>query len=174
MNAPRVNLWKLSVFVALVAVNLAAGRALYAYTYSTSDIAPMVLALQVAAYRLFRVRGPATAFWTGFMACGLAVLASFIWAGEYWVHGTWIDDPASQANARAWGLYFRPVNLFIDGVGLDPKVFAPGNELYRNLLFACTSAPPQFLIAISGGLAARTVARWRGRRHGRPPTGQLP
>jgi hypothetical protein len=165
VNAPRVTLWKLSVFVALVAVNLAVGRALHTSPHEAVlyALAPTVLALQVGAYRLLRVRGPRRAFWAGFIVFGLLAAATLAWAFE--VEGANDPDPASRLVSFAWSAYGDFAGEWFRGV----LPFLPAPPLGLGLFIASFFSLPQFLIALTGGLIALC---WR-RRNSRPPSGQL-
>jgi hypothetical protein len=199
MRSHRVTTRKLAVLVAVVALNLGVGRALYVWWgehrfvrfnlghapatfvwrgYRVSSLgvhvhiepeiflyvlAPMGLAGQLAAYRIFRVRGPARVFWVAFLVCGLAAAGSLIWAFM-----------ADDAIAVAWYPYLVRVPEWTHRAGLAHVLFGPRHSIGRGVCFAYIFGFPQFLAALSGGLAARIIARWWGRRHSRPASGQLP
>jgi hypothetical protein len=138
-----------------VAVEIGGETVLYA-------LAPMGLAVQLAAYRLISVRGPARAFWLGFLVCGLAGAGSLVWTFM-----------AHDAIAVAWYSYLVSIPRWGERLGWDDVLFLSGPPIATAISHACIFAFPQFLAALTGGLAARLIARWWGRRHGRPQSGQL-
>src|SRR4051794_39895954 len=77
----RLTVSKLAALIAVVALNLSVGRGIFAYNeVLLCGLALIGPVLQVGAFRLFRRRGPSRAFWAGFVAFGLAVSGSFVWA----------------------------------------------------------------------------------------------
>ncbi len=79
MNRSRVTISTLAAVVAVVAVNLAAGRALIADQTMLCGVGLLGLSLQVAFLQLLRCRERSRAFWRGFLLAGTATLVLFTW-----------------------------------------------------------------------------------------------
>jgi hypothetical protein len=145
VKPPRVTIRRLAIWVAVVGLNLGLGRALYAHGENLLyALAPMGLALQVAAYRLIHLRGQARAFWVGFLTGGLTAVASLVWA---------VLRPGG-AVGLAWRLYAHSAS------GLTAPLPWSGYPWVAVVRVACNYGLPQFLAALIGGLIARWWVRW--------------
>lgn len=81
MKRPRITLARLMIVVAVVAVDLAAlvldGR--YLGGDWVRGLPPTALACQIGLFCAVLSRGLSRAFWTGFVAFGCAMMATFAW-----------------------------------------------------------------------------------------------
>lgn len=160
MKIPRMTVANLAVAVAVIAVNLGVGRALFAYQeFLLQSLAPMGLTLQFGCFRVLHTCGRASAFWAGFVAFGLAASASLVWAVRFGLHGYLIsysggppDNPISHAVTSGWFyLYWSACN---------PLPFKTGLRLITDSAIASYFFLPQLLIASVGGLFGRQSAKW--------------
>jgi hypothetical protein len=157
MRTPRVTIWKMCALVAVVAINLAVGRAL-------PDVwplvfTPMALALQIAAYRLFR---RPSAFWAGFVAFGLLAAGSLALAAA-----SDRAEPFTPLEARSLVVQAAsyPWRYYIETLDAAMQSFA--GSYWRSgknnpVVIASAFALPQFALALAGGLLMQGVARLRG------------
>src|SRR5262249_3684829 len=81
MRIPRLTISELMVVVAVVGLDVAAARGLYAYrSVLMAGMIPTGIAVQFGLLRLVRNRDGDRVFWAGFVAAGLAAMLSFVWA----------------------------------------------------------------------------------------------
>jgi hypothetical protein len=179
---PRLTISKLTVVVAVVAVNLAAGRALLADEAMLYGVGLSGLTLQLASFRLLRCRGRSRAFWRGFVLAGAATLMSFTWGlaqsaqrsgtlrhrvryGDLtWtekVIGFWANCGEGAAQ------YFQPAPFSISRIGYGPLLgcwyWDPRHRAWVVTAGACGSFVTQMSMALGGGLLARGFAGMRRR-----------
>jgi hypothetical protein len=155
VEKPRLTLARLMAVVGVIAVDLAAARALYLRDVELAlGLALMGLASQFAFLRAIRRRGRARAFWLGFATTGYAAMALFTW-------GSCFQDSV----VFGWWLSYT---LYADGVlALIPS--APrfygggGNGVAIEIAAAFVWFIPQLLTAMVGGLSAALVT-WIGRK----------
>jgi hypothetical protein len=156
VNTPRLTISKLLAVVAVAAVNLAVAR----YLYENDDLlvlGPMGLALQFAAFSLWRRRSP---FWMGFLVFGALATVSLALTAAWYpapmpMHARSIVE---QVVMWPWLIYRSVVHDLMQSVGLT----------YAVLPVWVILNVPQFAAAAAGGLMVRRIAREPGRECLRP------
>jgi hypothetical protein len=148
MKRPRTSIAALMTVVAVVALNIGIARALFATLPSLiAGVAPIAALLQIGVYLLIRRRGRARAFWSGFVACGTAALATLLWAFAF----------RGSSMSALWSFYAEETAIRI--------IVRDYPQLLRGLAWLPTAAAiflvPQLLAAMFGGLLALGIARWR-------------
>lgn len=164
------------VVVAVIAMNLGAARILYFYnTEILIGVALSGLALQAGLFQLVLGRGRNRAFWSGLVVFGLLAMSSLVWAmlfpevigiafdknGVIMVHRT----PGSFLST-VWSSYAG----FVSNHVIEPVLESRGFPLRINpdsysggaLLVSVRAVVrflPQMLIAVIGGLLARSIVR---------------
>lgn len=170
--------------MAVVAVNLAAGRALVAYDdFLFYGLALMGLALSFAGCRLFRTRGPSRAFWAGFLLFGLAVSSSFAWVfgivssvHSSSLYRTPVPPMLAMVDSAWWSYlysYLRAYDYVSNRLGWDLRSYGANVTLF-DAMTAWYFFLPQLLIASFGGLLFRQIARWRAPRPVHVPPAPIP
>jgi hypothetical protein len=172
MRLPRFSIGKLMIVVGLIALNLAAGRVLYSIEpWLLVGIAPAGLALQFAAFRLIRSRGPARAFWAGFLAVGLLAAWSLVAAmlfrtsvnvainrttGQpmFWT------TPGYRGADQAWAVWTGYIVLVEKGLAHLPSTagILERGDAVDAIVGVVVAFLPQFVIALAGGLLAWFLA----------------
>jgi hypothetical protein len=169
MTLPRFTIAQLLGFVAVVALNAALGRGLFAWNPELLiGIAIPLLVFELAGCCLLGGRRTRRPFWSGFLLFGLVVSASFVLNVLVPVvyaltsSGTLIKTSGTPV-AVLWYQYgivasnlLRPV--FEGRVSADP--YAPDVVLIRALVWAV----PQLVAALIGGCVAWLMARMVGNR----------
>ena len=153
MNRPRLSMAKLMAIVAIIALNIAALRALF---FSRMELAlgimPIGIVLQVGLLKAIRNQGRSRFFWTGFSILGTAAAASFIWAAFFdksWLGIGWISYTLS-ANAF--------LRSYAPGLGLS--MYSP-NKWIIIVTVAIICFVPQLAAALIGGLSGVLIANRR-------------
>jgi hypothetical protein len=170
MKMPLPRIGKLMAIIAVVAIDLAAGRAIVTRSEHfgwnllwLTALTPIGLTLQVAFFRMVSTRDRSRIFWSGFLAFGMVAMISVI---------VFLSDPPSETTtiassgtsvqsypgsptARLWGAYFE-----LAYAGLE-RLRYPYIEHTTDWLSAFTDAVviflPQLLMAWAGGLLARLI-----------------
>jgi hypothetical protein len=171
VNSPRLSITTLMVVVAIIALDIAALRALFAHNPMLPiGLCLIGIALHVGLFQLARSRDKARAFWTGFIACGLVSAMSFAWGMLFprFVDlartGAPLRTPSS-AMGQLWMLYAEHVAIGLDSLPFLSRFLRrmrPGSITNWGLLAVIWSLP-QFLVALIGGVLARLLYRPRGR-----------
>ena len=153
MISLRSSIAGVMAIVAVVALDIAVARAVFASnTQLLIGGALPCVALQWAAFSLFRSRGRARAFWLGFMVGGSMITASFIWAMLFpevlgvTRTGAVVKTPGSSLYA-VWAGYGRFIG---DRIGPIPNPFGVVPIVFRAILWSV----PQVTIALVGGFMA--------------------
>lgn len=177
MTMPRLTIRAMMIVVTLVAMNLAAGRALLSADNPMLEalMIPGVV-LQLALWRWIRAKDRARSFWAAFLVSGAVVTGSFLWAiltprvlgtslaidpttGR--TIATTLEVPGS-AMWRVWESYARFV---ADRLELWPQVARTFVSLpFVFSLFSLISLVPQLLIPLACGSATRWIAERMARR----------
>ena len=153
---PRLTIGRLMLAVVMVAVNIAVGRLVFAWSIWGVEIllafAPMSLVIQFTVLMALRCRGRARAFWTGFIAFAVASMATL---AESIVNTRGILD-------ILWGYYMDFALQVFDCL---PHILQPDFERGYSLALCFRSATiwflPQLLAGLIGGFLAWLAA---GRR----------
>ncbi len=167
MNRSRVKIINLMTAVGVVAVNLAVGRAIYAFDTETFWGSVLVgPSLQMGLIRLMNRRGRDRAFWIGFVTAGSLAFLTFLLAER--------EGGSSTLWYRAWSDY--------TDVAVDWAEHFPGGAVLRVASFRGTPLNPalivaaslifflpQLLAALTGGLLATFVLRTVSARLDRSP-----
>ena len=171
MRLPQLGIGGLMVLAAVVAADVAAGRAVVSqseYFGSAPDwlaaTMPVAIALQCIVLSLRAGHARARIFWIGVLVFGIAGLASVVWhlsdppteTVTFSTSGTSREiDPGSPAS-RLWEPYLNAVCAGLDLFGLLP---APNNHWMSTAQVALTFFFPQLLVALAAGLIAQTLAK---------------
>jgi hypothetical protein len=155
MKSPRMSLLALMSIVGIVAVNLAAGRALFPkYREVLPGCVLSGVVLQLAVVRLVYGRGPRRVFWAGFVLAGSLAVASLLFPeSQYWT--VWYRY---FVTAGEWLRYF-------------PELFGLVMSDRRALVVvrALIVFLPQLTLAVLGGLLALCASRCLGQYHDSAP-----
>ena len=161
---------RLMAWVAVVAANLAAARALPEDENRAllAGVAPMGLALQAGLFLAIRRRGRLRAFWLGFVACALGSLATFAFATIRVPQVKYRSQPGGRLlifSGPPWNGYhhlaFDSLNDWLMGLGVrqgTDRLFVAEVVIY---------SLPQLLIGLAGGVAG-LLLRWAWLRSIRP------
>jgi hypothetical protein len=181
MRRPRFSIGKLMVVVGLIALNLSAGRVLFAIEpWLLIGVALAGLALQWAAFRLIGSRGRARAFWAGFLAAGVLAAWSLVAAmffrtslnvginrttGERMT----LTSPGYSAADQAWAAWNGYVEFVDDGLARLPSIagILERDDAWVAVAGVVLAFLPQFGIALAGGGLAWFVAWGAELRHRR-------
>ncbi len=159
MKLPRLSIAKGMFSVAVVAVNLAIARALYASSpFLFVSIALPALILEAGGFIVTQTRGPIRIFSTGFVASGFSSLSSVVWAFVFAPSlGIALDPNTGKMITLKipgsllwtfWSTYFESTGAFVAGqlhFVIDSLGFTA----------ALIWALPQLLVAMAGGLLCR-------------------
>jgi hypothetical protein len=175
MKLPQLSLARMMVFIGIVAANIAAIRGvILAHEEETLfGILLAAITLQVALFRLVRARGPARAFWVGYIAVCLLTMMNFVRAMMHpevvvlTPARTLVRIPGSAPHA-VWHGYFDYLSGFlVKSLPFLSRALVGGYDgtLSNDLLIAGLRCAiwflPQLFFALLGGLLARAIA---GRR----------
>ncbi len=148
MKFPRLSLLALMCIVGVVAVNLAAGRALVPkHREVLPGCALSGVVLQFAVVRLVYGRGTRRVFWAGFVLAGALAVASLLFPeSQYWT---------------VWYRYFVTAGEWLR---CFPELFRLVMTDRRSLLVvrALIVLLPQLTLAFLGGLLALCASRCLG------------
>lgn len=155
--------------VAGVALNLAVGRALFAYNPAlVLGVCLTGPAVQLAGVVSARCRERGRLFWVGFLVFGSLAMASFIWAMVFAPNVGIARDPVTGGVKQVTipGSFMWTVwSSYIDAAGSLLAERLRFGALPPALTAALIISAPQFLAALVGGLLARQVAY----RYGKGP-----
>jgi hypothetical protein len=158
VKRPRVKIITLMTVVGVVALNLAVGRALYAYDIEILGGSVLIgLSLQMGLIRLIRRRGRARAFWAGFVATGSLAFLTFLLAmlaqgpGAY--ETVWYRVWSEYIDVTQEWLTYLPGGAAIQAMTQHQNTAKAALIVMSMLIFSV----PQLLIALSGGLLAIAV-----------------
>jgi hypothetical protein len=170
MKPPRLPIYVLLIFVAVVALNLAVVPALWAYARPATAI--IVIALQIGFF--FLVRGRSRSFWAGFLAAGSLSMASCFLASppQFEIVTTAIPS----GGTRTGPVQVRPGSMLwhvwesIDGLWvpylepfLAPYVHrddqSPETQIVLMMAIALIQSLPHWLIALAVGLVSQAMIR---------------
>jgi hypothetical protein len=174
VKLPRLSVAKLMAVVALVDINLAAGRVLCSYDpILLTGLALPWLTLQVGLYRVNRRRGRVRMFWAGFIACGLGAMLSFYWAtdflkgvGRYVEPGTGkVITQVSPGSPMSvvWSRYDEFVNSCLEHLPAALQIDLDDEGVVPAVTLALVWSLPQLFIAFAAGLLAYSVVRRFGK-----------
>jgi hypothetical protein len=174
MKLRQVGLGKLLAIIAVLAVDLAAGRAILAGSQHFGwdlglllVVAPIGLTLQAATFQVVSSRGRSRIFWVGFLTFGLVAMSSVLLA---------MYDPSSEKTiisssgvtqesypggpmARLWGKYGELVYAGLEN--LKYPYTGVMTDWRSSSADAVVRFLPQLLMACAGGLLAWLMAgRW--------------
>lgn len=173
MRRPSLSIANLMVAVVVIALNIAAARALSSHSLlMLIGTAPIGIFLQIGLFRLICGRDRARMFWAGFVAFGSSAMASFIW-------GTLTPPVARPGSGRMifastpgsamWALWDRYFQFAVASLMPLPGahwILGIGGEIPIATMTTISSLP-QFLIAAAGGLLVGLIPI-RHRRPDRP------
>jgi hypothetical protein len=168
MRLPRFSIGRLMIVVGLIALNLAAGRVLFSIEpWLLIGVAPTGLALQFAVFRLILSRGPARAFWAGFLAAGLLAAWSLVGAmlfrtsvnvGINRTTGQRITftTPGYRGADYAWAAWRNYLELVMNALARLPSTagILQRDDAAEAIAGVVVAFLPQFLIALACGLLA--------------------
>jgi hypothetical protein len=157
----RVTVVGLMVFVGVVAINLAAVRALSAALQVR--VVLIALVLQFALIRLIRSRRCGQAFWAGFVGCGSLAMASCIWAEAHRPRillslSVLTGHLVETRGSSMWTIWDGYANFASDCLERLPyavRLIERSSESIQDAVFPLTLFLPQLLFALAGGLLAR-------------------
>ena len=176
MKLRQPSIAKLLILVAVVAINLAAGRAVYDQDPEIGTfggVTPAIFAMSTAFLLYIHRRGRAQsrAFLAGFLAFSLLALGFYIHSmlypptfrsiGRVWP-GSEMTYPGSPA-WHAWDRYGTVPMQFVRPYHGDPTDMRVSSIIFR----AAVHYLPQGLFGLFGGLAGWLVV-WSFRRRSRP------
>ena len=160
MNRPRLSMARLMTIVAIIALNIAALRALF---FSRMELAlglmPFGIVLQVGILKAIRTHGRSRHFWTGFSILGTAAAASFIWASIS--EKSWLGI--------GWNSYAFSANAFLRSYapGLGLSLFSPNKwSIIATVAIICFL--PQLAAASIGGLSGVLIANRHSKKQNHP------
>jgi hypothetical protein len=155
VKRPRVKIITLMTVVGVVALNLAVGRALYAYDIEILGGSVLIgLSLQMGLIGLIRRRGRARAFWAGFVVAGSLAFLTFLLAERPGAYETvWYRVWSEYIDIAQECLMYWPGGAAIRAMTQHQNSAKAAIFVVSMLMFAV----PQLLIALSGGLLAVAV-----------------
>jgi hypothetical protein len=147
----RISIAKVMALVAIIAVNIAAVRALHAYNEEWAEGVVLTgLAVQYATLRAIRGRGSARAFWLGFIAAGAVMMMSFIGG----------DPDGVSMLFRLWTGYGKYANRWLNRLTHVWDYYnRTRSEPVLVLTLAVVWSGPQLVIAVFGGLVGWFVSQ---------------
>jgi multisubunit Na+/H+ antiporter MnhG subunit len=167
---PRFSIARLMVVVGVIALNIAAVRALFSYGLEMfAGAALSGIVLQIGLFRFKRNRDGRRAFWAGFVVCGLMAMIVFISAMRFpdilrrTKTGTIIRTPGSSLYLICNDGY---ANFVTDQIGFISNSIL-GDAFYLGIR-AIVWFLPQLLAAVAGGLLTSLIDRWGKMRAGVP------
>lgn len=172
MKVPRVSVSWMLVLVAVVAVNLAVGRA-FSNSMWFCGAGLTVVALQAGGLRLIRSKGRVRLFWVGFVVTLSGALLSLGWVIPY----LRLNDP--RPNSTLGQIVYQTWLSYLNfGFRVVRPIFRPwtaqnrsrsSQDFARCLKWAVVFFLPQFAAAVAGGLLFRQIHRWLGTRQVHAP-----
>lgn len=170
MRSGRHSIAGAMALVAVIAVNIGAGRALHAADSELLlAIAPCALVSQAALYLLWVGLGRPRrrAFWIGFAAADLAAMATLIWAmtGPDFISISAAGRLPRSPGVRVYFAWYQYMQFTYSHVVL-PLLLLAGVDLSTSPSILRWSriaiwTLPQLLIALGGGLLAVVIADYR-------------
>jgi hypothetical protein len=172
MKLPRFSIAELMTVVGIVALDVAASRALLEDNGLLGGVAPMGLTLGIGAYWLIRCRGRVPSFWAGFLAFGAMAMMSFLGAAlSRPVDSIAIDPKTGQAvvttipGSTIWSLwagYGRFVFKALEGLTDSEWIIGDGGDPHGHdgipfITKAFILSLPQLVFAVAGGVVARLL-----------------
>lgn len=162
MAGKRLSIGWLMALIGIIAVNIAAIRALVAREPTPlwlGGLYPTAVALQAGLLGLARRRGPSRAYWAGFVAGGLVALGSvvcyFVYPREtVTVPGGAVTLIPGPWVTRCWDAYSRAIEPLLAPLAVSGWLDRP---LVQLAVVAVAATLPQLAIAGLVGLATRTV-----------------
>lgn len=146
------------ILVALIAGDIAIGRALYVRDpMILARVAPIGILSQGGLYVALRLRH-ARSFWTGFAGCGAALIAG--WLCCMFVPGSWAGRVFGSTFASYNPLAERLIYL-LPGPIVQQVLFDNGEwgDLYLDVaVISLVMLPPQILLSLVGGLLASGIS----------------
>jgi hypothetical protein len=176
MKAPRFSIAGVMAVVAIVAFNVAVGRAVFAFSPEILiGTALTGLALEGAVLCLFCCRHSSRAFWVGFAALGSLAMLSFIWGRILPEDGVIVDARPGQSPRYvnvspvsdfwlSYGSYAG--NRLLPWIG-HHQVFDDPNGCASVLVRAFVWSAPQLLVALLSGIACLAISRVIKKHQGR-------
>ena len=175
MKLPRLSIAEIMTVVGIVALNLAATRALSDDNHELlGGVVPMAVILQVGIFSLIRSQGRVRAFWAGFLVFGTMGMTSFLGAALFCPSDSVSIDPKTEKaivknfpRSPTWVLWSRygrfvfktleslPNSDFILGDGGDSH----GHDGIPLGTKALILSLPQMVLAGAGGLCANLIKR---------------
>lgn len=158
MNPLRTTTAHGMILVALIAANIAIGRALFVRDPMVlARVAPIGILSQVGLYAALRLRH-ARSFWTGFTTCGAALIAG--WLCCMFFPGSWAGRAFGSTFASYNPLAERLIYL-LPGPIVQQVLFDDGEweDLYLDVaVVSLVMLPPQLLFSLVGGLLASGIS----------------
>jgi hypothetical protein len=175
---PRLSIGRLMACVGVVALNLAAARALYTYSPMYLYAAALSgLGLQAGLFCLWSSRGRARAFWLGLLMAGSLAMGSCLWAVAFprvigiggSAKGGFVR--VEQKGSPLWDVLEAYSNFVVEKLVAVPTFTAIMESNNEVLLGATTTAIwflPQLVAALGGGIIGWSMARAIPRLIGAP------
>jgi hypothetical protein len=167
VKSPRVTVSNLVALVAVVAVNLTVGRALFVRDMEAFYFS--ALTAVAVQFGFVRCRGQGRSFWAGFVVGGSIALGSVFWMLRYGNHAP--EDPS--LHQVLWNLWAAYLTLVIPAVSRLPVVLKPDMPppgIPSAVMTCVVFFLPQLAVALASGLVCRLLAKRLGvRRLGTSP-----
>ncbi|MDB5350299.1 MAG: hypothetical protein JWN86_1546 [Planctomycetota bacterium] len=154
MKGPRLSIAKAMTVVAILAMNMATLRTLHSYDEDLAQgVALTGFALQFGIFQSIRSRGQVRTFWIGFVATGSAAMMTFARCVAF--HESTVS--------LSWIAYTKYANKYLNKV-THVWDFYNSSQIYPILVItlAIVWSVPQLVLALFGGLMARSLLKWRG------------
>jgi hypothetical protein len=159
VKSPRVTVSNLVALVAVVAVNLTVGRALFVRDMEAFYFT--ALTAVAVQFGFVRCRGLGRAFWAGFVVGGSLALGSVFWMLRYGNHAP--EDPS--LHQVLWNLWAGYLSLIFPALSRLPLVLKPDfpppgipSAVMTSVVFFL----PQLAVALASGLVCRQLAKRLG------------
>ncbi len=145
MERPQFTIARLMLAILIIAINAGLIRAFSQGMFS--GVLLFFFAMQGGLFLVLRTKGRARRFWIGFEVGGVAVLLALFWL-EFFP-----DSALSECVSDS-------ISLAMDSVVESPHIPVPVSSffLYQpDVLYAALLFPPEFVLALLGGLLAMIV-----------------
>jgi hypothetical protein len=156
MNVRRNTIASLMLVVVIVALNVAAARAIYLFEpWRLAGMGPITLAIQAGLFYLIRTRGRPRqyAFWAGFEVGSMLGLWSFLY----------VLVPDSKVGS-VWDAYATTVNEFLRvNFALPVLNRSPFDPIFLTAVAVFAFLPQLLMGLAAGGLALSVTWCWRSR-----------
>ena len=149
MKPPQLSIASAMAVVAIIAINIATLRTLHSYDEELAQgVALTGFALQFGVFQSIRSRGRVRTFWIGFVALGWATMMTFVWCVAF----------SGSTMSLLWIVYTKHTNKYLNLV-THVWDFYNSTRIYPVLVItlAIVWSVPQLIIALFGGLTARSI-----------------